>query len=129
MQAFRICVSVHWGTSFHGDKKQNHWSTPFTTTKTVQECMDNPDALMKVLTRSLPFEKWSWVDCSIGTENILDDQWLGQFYGAMGREQFRHTLYYKLFNKENGVLATMHETDIPRHTLLFVVHSRDAWPY
>jgi hypothetical protein len=129
MQAFRICVSVHWGTSFHQDKQQNHWSTPFTTTLTLQECMEDPDALMRVLTRTLSFEKLLWVDCSIGTENEVDHQWLGKFYGDMGREKLAHTLYYKLFNKEVGVLATMHKIDIPRHTLTFMVHSRDALPY
>ena len=55
--------------------------------------------------------------------------WLGKFYGDMGQERLAHTLYYKLFKKDVGVLATMHEIDIPRHTLTFMVHSRDARPY
>ena len=128
-QAFKICVSVHWGTSFDQHGRQNHWSTPFTTTLMLEECMEDPDALMRVLTRSLPFEKWFSVDCGIGTENEVDYEWLGNFHADMGQKELTRTLYDKLFKEDVGVLATMHEIDIPRHTLTFMVRSRDARPY
>jgi hypothetical protein len=129
LQAFKICVSVHWGTSFDKYGKHNPWSTPFTTTLTLQECMEDPNALMKVLTRSLPFAEWFSVDCGIGTENEVDYEWLGNFHADMGQERLTRTLYDKLFKEDVGVLATMHQIDIPRHTLTFMVRSRDARPY
>ena len=128
-QTFKICVSVHWGTSFHHNRQHNHWSTPFTTTLTLQECMEDPNALMRVLTRSLPFEKWFSVDCGIGTENEVEYEWIGNFYADMGQEMLKLTLYDRLFKEDVGVLANMHQKDLPRHTVTFMVRSRDARPY
>jgi len=118
--AFTIIVNVHWGTSYGENGRQEHWHASYETNLTLQECIENENALMKVLTKRVKFSDWKYLDCTIlNKDNNVERDWLGNFDANQEQAIFTQTLNSKLLDKLSSV-------DICKQTLLCIVHCSDT---